>query len=237
MSKINRYKAFIARIPVLGTVAKAIWAALRPRPHFPGSGAYWESRYAAGGTSGSGSYDELALFKADVINGFVHEHRVTSVMEFGCGDGNQLKLARYPDYLGLDVSDAAIARCSALFSDDASKRFKNVAAYADEKADLSMSLDVIYHLVEDAVFDAYMSKLFGAASKYVIVYSSNDEGLNAKYGGYHVKHRKFTDWVAAHAPAWSLLYVRASAYPFDDADPDHTSLADFYFYQRTASVE
>lgn len=237
MSKINRYKAFIARIPVLGTVAKAIWAALRPRPHFPGSGAYWESRYAAGGTSGSGSYDQLAVFKADVINGFVHEHGVASVMEFGCGDGNQLKLARYPDYLGLDVSDAAIARCSALFSGDASKRFKNVAAYAGEKADLSMSLDVIYHLVEDMVFDAYMRRLFESAGKYVIVYSSNDEGLNAKYGGYHVKHRKFTDWVSAHAPAWSLQSMRANAHPFDDANPDHTSLADFYFYRRTVSVE
>ena len=237
MSTINRCKAFIARIPVLGTVAKTVWAALRPRPLFPGSGAYWESRYAAGGTSGSGSYDQLAVFKADVINGFVHEYGVASVMEFGCGDGNQLKLARYPDYLGLDVSDAAIARCCAVFSGDASKRFKNVAAYAGEKADLSISLDVIYHLVEDAVFDAYMHRLFESANKYVIVYSSNDDGLNAKYGGYHVKHRKFTDWVVAHAPAWSLQSMRVNAYPFDDANPDHTSLADFYFYQRTVSVE
>jgi hypothetical protein len=230
MSKINHYKAVIARIPVLGTVARVIWSVLRPRRHFPGSSAYWESRYAAGGTSGSGSYDQLAVFKANVINGFVEKHGVMSVMEFGCGDGNQLKLARYPDYLGLDISNAAIARCKTLFSDDASKRFKNVADYAGEKADLSMSLDVIYHLVEDSVFDAYMRRLFDSAGRYVIVYSSNDEGLNARYGGYHVKHRKFTDWVATNAPAWTLLETLPNQYPFDEVDPDRTSLADFYFY-------
>jgi hypothetical protein len=31
--------------------------------------------------------------------------------------------------------------------------------------------------------------------------------------------------------------MRESAFPFNETDPDHTSLADFYFYQRTASVE
>lgn len=230
MSKINRYKTIVARIPVLGSVAKTVWAALRPRRSFPGSVAYWESRYAAGGTSGSGSYDGLAVFKASVINGFVDEHGVTSVMEFGCGDGNQLKLARYPSYLGLDVSNAAIERCRTLFSADASKKFKNIAEYAGERADLSMSLDVIYHLVEDAVFDAYMRRLFDSAGKHVIVYSSNDEGLNSRYGGYHVKHRKFTDWVGVHAPGWELLGTLPNQHPFDEADPDRTSLADFYFY-------
>ena len=32
----------------------------------------------------------LAAFKADFLNGFVIEKNVESVLELGCGDGNQL---------------------------------------------------------------------------------------------------------------------------------------------------
>lgn len=115
MSIINRFKRGISRIPVLGRVVRVIWSAFRSHSDFPGSLAYWENRYSAGGTSGSGSYDQLAVYKAQVINGFVDAHAVTGVLELGCGDGNQLKLARYPRYLGLDVSNSAIERCRTLF--------------------------------------------------------------------------------------------------------------------------
>src|SRR5437899_4317923 len=54
--------------------------------------------------SGLGSYDKLAEFKAEVLNGFVKENTIKSVIEYGCGDGNQLKFAEYPSYLGFDVS-------------------------------------------------------------------------------------------------------------------------------------
>lgn len=232
MNKINRYKNLAAHIPVLGAATRAAWSALLRFRSFPGTGAYWENRYAAGGTSGSGSYDVLANFKAKVLNEFVEEHGVRSVMEFGCGDGNQLKLANYPDYLGLDVSSAAVARCQALFSGDTSRRFKNVEEYAGEKADLTLSLDVIYHIIEDPVFDEYMQRLFGAATEHVIIYSSNSEALNVRYGGYHVKHRRFTDWIAQHAPGWELQKMLPNEYPYDEKDPARTSLADFYFYRR-----
>src|SRR5579864_6395854 len=78
------------------------------RPRFPGSQTYWDQRYAEGGTSGSGSYGEQAAFKAEILNGFVARHGIQSVIEFGCGDGNQLSLASYPSYVGLDVSRTAI---------------------------------------------------------------------------------------------------------------------------------
>ena len=80
-------------------------------PRFPGSGTYWETRYSGGGNSGAGSYGQLAEFKAEVINDFVISKGISSIIEFGCGDGNQLLLARYPRYTGLDVSKVALARC------------------------------------------------------------------------------------------------------------------------------
>jgi hypothetical protein len=42
--------------------------------------------------------------------------------------------------------------------------------------DLELSLDVIYHLVEDEVFDAYMRSLFAHAGRFVVIYSSNKVG-------------------------------------------------------------
>jgi hypothetical protein len=39
----------------------------------------------------------------------VAERRIRSVIEFGCGDGNQLGLMRYPSYLGLDIEPCAAA--------------------------------------------------------------------------------------------------------------------------------
>ena len=78
---------------------------------FKGSEVYWESRYRSGGNSGPGSFGELAGFKADVLNAFICSEGIKSVIEFGCGDGHQLSLARYPRYLGIDVSRFAIARC------------------------------------------------------------------------------------------------------------------------------
>ena len=54
------------------------------------SSKYWENRYKAGGNSGSGSYSNLAIFKAEIINSFVKDNKIESVIEFGCGDGQQL---------------------------------------------------------------------------------------------------------------------------------------------------
>ncbi len=90
---------------------------------FSGSAEYWELRYASGGSSGQGSYGRLAEFKAEVINNFVMERGVHSVIEFGCGDGNQLQLAKYPVYVGLDVSEKAVAMCKEKFNNDTSKLF------------------------------------------------------------------------------------------------------------------
>src|SRR5437660_1578196 len=78
------------------------------RTAFLGSKDYWEGRYVEGGDSGHGSYGFLAAEKARFLNAFIEKHHVASVIEFGCGDGNQLSLARYPRYLGLDVSEAAV---------------------------------------------------------------------------------------------------------------------------------
>jgi SAM-dependent methyltransferase len=191
---------------------------------------YWERRYRTGGSSGGGSYDHRAEFKAAFLNQFVAEHNVTSLIEHGCGDGAQLALARYPQYLGLDVSHKAVEMCRASFAGDPTKKFLHVDAVEQGTvADLSMSLDVIYHLVEDQVYEAYMRKLFAAGKRFVIVFSSN---MDQEWHRRHLRHRLFTAWVEQNEPEWCLESTVKNPYPYDPENEDYTSFADFYVFSR-----
>ena len=89
------------------------------------SSEYWEDRYRSGGNSGVGSYGKFATFKADVMNGIVQSSPYRSFMEFGCGDGNQLSLISYPEYIGLDVSEKALALCQEKYRLDQTKKFQH----------------------------------------------------------------------------------------------------------------
>lgn len=202
-------------------IARLYW---RIPKFFPGSETYWNQRYVDGGTSGKGSYDRFAVFKAEVVNGFVAIHDVKSVIEFGCGDGGQLMLANYPKYIGFDVSEAAIALCQEKFGSDITKSFHLRKEYRGATADLALSLDIIYHLVEDDVFENHMAILFSSADRYVIVYSSNMD-KNPWFGSAHVKHRKFTDWVAEKRANWKLI-------EYCDGIPGFS--ANFYIYEKNS---
>ncbi len=198
------------------------------------SSRYWERRYRAGGNSGAGSYGRLAAFKAEILNRFVEERGIRTVIELGCGDGAQLALAHYPSYLGVDVSPAAIALCRDRFGGDPTRRFA-VAPPGGKRFDLALSLDVVYHLVEDEVFHAYMERLFDSASAWVVVYASNMTQAEFRGpGARHVRHRRFTDWVARFRPDWALAETVPNRFPYDAADPDHSSFADFYIFRNNA---
>jgi hypothetical protein len=204
---------------------------LRQRLGFTGSASYWERSYARGETSGHGSYGALGASKAEFLNAFVRDHGVASVIEFGCGDGNQLSLASYPRYIGLDVSPTAIKLCQRRFAGDPAKSFflYDQACFVDRSglfvADLALSLDVIYHLVEDAVYEAYMGQLFNAARRYVIAYSTNKAmGGTAP----HVRHRCFTSWVEQKCPNWALVDVARGR-------GEESARADFFVYRAHES--
>ncbi len=209
---------------------------LRNRPIFRGSAKYWEGRYITGGNSGAGSYGDFATFKSEVINELVKRKCVTTVIEFGCGDGNQLRYAVYPRYVGTDVSKSAIDSCKQQYKDDKSKEFFLVRPenkYGEH--DLALSLDVIYHLVEDHVFDAYMKSLFSASQRFVIIYSSNTYELNVQYPWpSHIRHRQFTDWISANGPEWKLIQHIPNRYPYQRSErgAEFGSFADFYIFQR-----
>lgn len=230
----HRIKELIKGTPIFGDLAKKIYwnrGTKKTGPkRFSSSINYWEERYSSGGHSGRGSYGKLAEFKAAILNEFVVEHDVRSVIEFGCGDGNQLTLSKYPSYLGFDVSETAVRKCKKLFAGDAAKRFRLLIDYKGEKADLALSLDVIFHLIEDDIFANHMRTLFGSSNQYVIIYASDSEECEA-YQATHVRHRQFTIWVRQNIPQWELIEHIPNKYPYQ-GDHTHGSPADFFVYAK-----
>lgn len=225
-------KHTIRKIPFINSVISKVYRVWLTLPYvFNDSKIYWIERYQCGGRSGMGSYNELAKFKAEILNEFVSEREVNSIIEYGCGDGNQLKLYKIPDYLGFDISPDIISLCRSLFIDDDKKSFKMMNDYNNETADLTLSLDVIYHLIEDQVYEKYMHRLFDSSEKFVIIYSSNTNS-NSIFEGAHVKHRKFTDWVDRCKPEWKLIDHIPNRFPLEHYQKKNGSLSDFYIYQK-----
>ncbi len=190
---------------------------------------FWERLYRGGGTSGTGSVGRLAEFKAEVITRILAEREIESVVELGCGDGDQLALVDYPDYLGLDIAPAAVERCRERFAGDPRKRFAVYEPAASiPQADLALSLDVIYHLLEEQTYERYMRDLFASARRFVLVYSRDTD---EKSPWDEVSHHRFTAWVNEHEPGWELVERVPQRHPYAEGVPD-TSWSDFYLYER-----
>jgi hypothetical protein len=194
---------------------------------------YWENRYRHGGNSGAGSYNHLAQFKANVINWVFRDLQIHSVIDFGMGDGNQLGVLNIVEsriaYTGLDVSPSAIEMCRAKYP---GLRFMldTEAASVALSADLVMSCDVIYHLIEDSVFTRYMDAMFKMADKYVLIYALDADINHAE----HVRFRNFTTYIASTHPEWALCSHIPQMYPQKElgTDNDSTSPSDFYIFAK-----
>lgn len=232
---MNNLKKVIYTNKILSKVVIPVYLTAKRTRNFS-SQNYWEKRYRRGGNSGAGSYGQLAQFKADELNKFAKKHGIKTVLEMGCGDGNQLKLFKFHHYIGLDVSMTSIKRCVELFSTDKDKSFflYNPECFVDNQhifsADMTMSLDVIYHLVEDDIFEKYMRDLFAMSKNYVIIYSSDLED-HALSRAQHVRHRRFTKWVEENIEGWELEGRIKNKHGLKSNQIEE-SFADFYIYKK-----
>lgn len=201
---------------------------------FPGSTAYWQRSYEKGNTSGPGSYGKLAEFKARILNEFMQENAVQSVIEFGCGDGNQISLIDYPKYVGLDVAPDAVALCIERFESDVTKsffllsppHFKDNASIFN--ADLAISLDVIFHLTEEETYEQHLSQLFTASTKWVIIYGYDEDKF---FPEPYSQPRKFTTWVDYNLPGWKLESRIVNEFGLE-AGRAEISWSDFYIFKK-----
>jgi hypothetical protein len=236
--KITNWRKFKSHFRPLKPALRKLGVIKAPAPEKPSeqepftSSQYWEQRYNSGGNSGIGSYGGLAQYKADVLNEFVQNKNVKSIIDFGCGDGNQLHFFQVPKYVGIEVSQTSIANLKHLYEKDATKQFVHYGnqlqfGNGDLHAEMGVSLDVIYHLVEDQTFDRYMRDLFTASERYVMIYSSNKTDENPAV---HVKHRRFTDFISKNFPHWKLI---------SEIKNPHANVSDanFFIFEKTKSAE
>lgn len=153
---------------------------------------YWNARYDKGEGSGWGSEGKALQHKAAEINNIILDNSVSSVVDLGVGDGKLLnELTGFDLYFGYDISITAINKLKSNSKyANAEGCFPQYHFYDDIKqlpyADLAMSVDVIYHILEDDRYKEYMDTLF-SKSKLVYIYSTNkDETARG-----HVRHREF----------------------------------------------
>lgn len=168
------------------------------------SANYWNHRYEQGGNSGSGSYNNLAYFKAKIINNFIEKNNIKSIIDYGVGDGNQLKLINTENkkYIGIDVSKFVLEKCKELFKDDKTKKFIHTDNIIKEsQEELVISCNVIYHLIEDNIYNNYMKTLFSMSKKYVIIYAPNKNYNEAV----HVKKREFIEYIFDNFKDFNLI--------------------------------
>ena len=211
----------------------ALIGRILPLLFFRNSRQYWETRYRLGGHSGEGSRGEAQLYKTAIINQFIKDNAINSVIEFGCGDGQQLRTLHVPRYVGVDVSPTVLNACRKEFGHDAGKGFVLLDNYAGEHAELSMSIDVIFHLVEDDTYNDYLARLFAAGTRFVIIYSTSTDLANT--GVSHVRHRNVLADVGVRFPTFRrMTEVEADLPPpvrFDRGNP-----TSFFLYEAPGSA-
>jgi len=78
-----------------------------------------------------------------------------------------------------------------------------------------------------------MTRLFGSATRFVVIYSSNKNEQD-KIQAPHVRHREFTRWIEEHISCWKLIHHIPNKYPYT-GDTEEGSFADFYIYEKQQS--
>ena len=183
---------------------------------------YWERRYRDGRTSGAGSEGDEGTYKARYVSEFMAANNVQSVVDWGCGDGQVLAKIKFPRgtlYTGVDVSQTIVAHMRKAFPQH---RFitPNDDHNWEDAYRMSMSMDVLFHLPDDADYFEYLDHLFNSATRHVVIYSTNTpNGRTAR----HVFRRKFTDDIAERFLDWELK----TAEP-----PLRAGLASFFVYGK-----
>ncbi|MDK8192832.1 class I SAM-dependent methyltransferase [Paenibacillus sp. UMB7766-LJ446] len=193
---------------------------------------YWEQTYSSGETSGRGSYGVLAEFKAEVVNGLIQREGISSVIEFGCGDGNQLQYMNYEMYLGVDVAGSSVRLCASKFASDTSKSFMlyTPGLWINRgflQADLTVCLDVLYHITDETDFRNTLYDILHASSELVVLYTRLKE--NGNPGVSTIQDRNIFDYLFDY-PEFKVQEIIPQRYP------DQSS-ADFVILRRTPEIK
>lgn len=159
---------------------------------------YWDDRYASGGDSGIGSCGINARRKAAVVNRIAGDYKIGGIVDWGCGDGQVLTHIDLDavDYTGVDISRTAIRWLAAGFPD---LRFVHTDDAGGIRADLALSLDVLFHLPDDGDYRAHLAQVFTSARRLVLVHATDHDG------GRTARHVRWRRWTPDIPDGWTLV--------------------------------
>ena len=194
-----------------------------------------------------------------IIEGYFNQLGLNkgTFFEMGAGDGVVLSMTKHKSYLGYDVSNTTLTSLRSKYGNDQSRNFIHYDGgelsqeqLKESRSDLALSMEMLFHLVEENVWEQYLENLFALGTKYVIILSSNcleDQNLKAVFESIHSKkqpasirvrngicsdpsahvlHRAFLSRVLEkESDDWVL---------FDFIPNKHPELcfSDFYFFKR-----
>ncbi len=175
------------------------------------SETYWRGRYADTsskffkGASGNGKLPFRTRYKSKIINSVISTHSVESILDLGCGDGSLTSKIKCKKYFGIEIDKNLTDELRRQYENQPNYNFSTALEDSwPESFDLSLSIDVIFHLLEDEVYIKYMNMLFMGNAELVLIKSSNHDevgiGRNA-----HILHRNFTKNISANFPEYKLI--------------------------------
>ncbi|MDO5510418.1 MAG: class I SAM-dependent methyltransferase [Weeksellaceae bacterium] len=190
--------------------------------------SYWERKYTAGKNGGKGSMRNLGAFKASIVNNFISENNINSVIDWGCGQGQMVSMIKAVNYIGIDLSRTAIRRCKKRIAGDEHKQFLHYSMYKGQQAELSLSMDVLCYQPTQHTYQEHLQQLFGSSTKWVIIYAYDGQMQHSV----HCHSRRFLPDIEHWFPDFELAQFIPNKYPFSATDSSNTSYSDFYIFRK-----
>jgi len=210
-----------AKQGLLDFIEKNNWSYVNPEYNF--SFKYWENRYNSGGNSGNGSYGEGLKNKALLLNNLINKYDLKSISDVGCGECTLLPyLQGIRKYYGYDISPTVLSKISKNNQDGFSKEFILLTNNTKiVSSDLVLSLEVIFHQVNDDEYLDYMRKLVNSNGEYLLILTMNEGILKTNHiKNRHIKYRDISKFMD------STNYSLVEKFPFTE----RTST--YYLYKK-----
>jgi len=183
---------------------------MKPHKNSTSSHQYWADRYLHTNfqnSSGNGRLKFRLSYKAKMLNKIFKTYEITKVADFGCGDGLLASKLKITKYYGIEINSEIVDNLKNKFLGKNEFEFSTkFESQWRNKIDASISVDVIFHLIEEDVYQKYMNELFFADAKYVVIRAYNHKSQGTGRNS-HILHREFLNTIKKYFPNYNLVNV------------------------------
>jgi len=151
------------------------------RRHWFSNEIFWNFRYRYYPELGSGigSRGDWLIKKRDLLAPFAKRFARSQVVDIGFGDLEATRELEFRHYLGVDLSERAVAMARKK-RPDWSFRQGMIADLPDDSADLVICLDVIIHIGDRETYRSFIAQLLRVSRGVVLASGYNSGDMNAE---------------------------------------------------------